>query len=126
MITEFVKEEHADYFNQWLIARGMEIDEIPAIGFVAYTRHSPAAMVFLRQVEGNYAILDGLVSNPECSPSERSDAIDRVVQALTDEADRRGIKTIMAWSQDKNTLTRSQNHGFKQPDGLTLIVRRGK
>lgn len=124
MISAYTPEDHAQDLSQWLQARGMDCDDTPAIGFVAYTRHSPAAMAFLRKVEGGYAILDGFVSNPECSPSERNDALDRVTQALTDEADRLGIKMLMAWSKDVNTLTRSLNHGFTALNDLTLICRR--
>ncbi len=126
MITQYAPEEHAKDLCQWLKARGMESDgeDTPALGFVAYTRHSPCAMAFLRQVEGGYAILDGFVSNPECSPSERNDALDRVTEALTDEADRLGVKMLIAWSKDRNTLTRSLNHGFTPLNDLTLICRR--
>lgn len=126
MISQYSRGEHGEALAQWLNARGMdtESEDLPAIGFVAYTRHSPCAMAFLRKVEGGYAILDGFVSNPECSPSERNDALDRVTEALTDEADRLGIKMLLAWSKDRNTLLRSYNHGFSPMKDLTLIARR--
>jgi len=109
----------------WLSARDCYLphhSEIPKIGFVAYEGKDMVAMGFIRRVEGNYGQLDGLVSNPDMPPKLRSQAIDLVTQKIIEKAKSLKIKTLVAFTKDKNTLVRSFSHGFGQlPDTMIGI-----
>lgn len=108
---------HYTYVSQWLSARNLAIppkDEMPEIGVVCYNGAVAVSLGSLRRIEGGFAYLDGLVTNPECLPEVRDKANDMVVSALISKAKDLKIKTIIAYSQDKNTLVRSNKHGFVQ------------
>lgn len=111
--------------QSWLLKRGIELpcDEIPEFGVVAYDGETPVAMGFLRRAEGSYGIFDGLVSNPDSPGAIRHQALDEVIAAVNEEADRLGIQTLIAWTRDENTRVRSAKHGYARQD-LALIARR--
>lgn len=114
-IENFNKNEHSELMRSFLSARRSYLppdEEMPALGWVASDLESPVAMAFLRRVEGGYAILDGLVTDPEAPGSLRSKAIDLVVKKVLDTAKELGIKAVTATSVDANTLVRSNKHGF--------------
>lgn len=124
-VIPFALSEHMGLLVWWLVQHKAHIakaEEMPAIGFVAYYDGQPGAMAFLRRVEGGYGQLDGLVSNPESLGSHRSACIDAVVKEVINEAKAKGIKALMAYSIDKNTLVRSLSHGFvQQPHTLIAL-----
>lgn len=100
---------------EWLIARGVNPptrNEVPKIGFIATNFIEPVAMGFLRRVEGGFAQLDGLVTNPKSSSIDRSTCIDEIVTQLVTKAKEKGIKSIMAYSTYESILNRSVKHGF--------------
>ena len=109
----------------WAKARGSYMpqpSEMPEIRYVASERGEPIAMGFLRRVEGGYAQLDGLITNPEAPGDMRSYAIDTVVAQLLETARQLEIKAVMATSIDKNTLERSKKFGFIKQDMTVIIV----
>lgn len=117
MITTeiFDKDRHTHILNCWLFMRKSYIpspDEMPEYGVVAYDDATPVAMAFLRRMEGNYAQLDGLASNPEASSLQRHEAIDRVVKKIVKHAKQLEIRSLTAYSIDKGALTRALTHGF--------------
>ncbi len=88
-------------------------DEVPQVGYVVYDDEGePAAMAFLRMVEGGFAQLDGLITNPEKAPAVRNSAVDLAVSNIVTEAKRMKLKRLIAFSADANTLVRSERHGF--------------
>lgn len=118
--------KHIKIMQEWLDQRGIHLpdhEQLPDFGLVAYDGETPVAMGFLRLAEGNYAILDGLITNPTSSPLTRDASLDELVVAITRESDRRGIAKLVAWTRDENTKVRSDKHGFIQQD-LALIIRR--
>lgn len=124
-IQTFNVKEHYAMLIEWLTVHKAylsPIDEIPEYGFVAYCDDVPTAMAFIRRVEGGYAQLDGLTSNPSQPAKSRSDAIDLVVARIKYKAKALGIKSLIAFSLDKNTLERSKSHGFVPMDKHNLIV----
>ena len=123
-IEEFKKEEHLEFLLSWLRARnkGPEVaDNLPAFGYIAYHHSRPVATAFLRQVEGNLGICEGLCTNPEASSNVRSIAIDSLIEQLIETAKAIDIKALIAWSQDKNTLERSVRHGFNKTADELLV-----
>ena len=101
---------------QWMRHRGLpcpRIDDMPAIGVVAYVDGKEVAMAFLRRVEGGFAQLDGLVTDETAPGAHRHEAIEAAVQAIVSKAKELGIKSLMATSQHKNTVMRACSlHGF--------------
>lgn len=124
-IQAFNIKDHFDIMLEWLVERDVylpSIDEMPAIGFVVYHDHIMTAMGFIRMVEGGYGQLDGLVTNPKQSPEIRSVSIDLLVSRLIYEAKEMELKSLIAFSKDKNTLLRSTTHGFVSQDDQHVIV----
>lgn len=117
--------EHLEWLQLWLRENGAyppALTHLPEISAVAEIKGIPTAMGFIRKVEGGYGIVDGLASNPMQSAQDRDDALNAVLESLMDTADGQGM-ILMAWVKDKNTLMRSERHGFKPLPGVTLIIR---
>lgn len=105
---------HEHIVAAWMIKRGLEpIRDLPRIGFIAVDSDYLAA-AFLREIEGDYAFLDGLVSNPDMPGIDRNNALDLVVKATLEKAKERGFLGVMAYSKDDSTLKRSEKHGFSR------------
>jgi N-acetylglutamate synthase-like GNAT family acetyltransferase len=115
MYIEKFNVSHMTTILGWLRARNCYLPsylEMPETGFVAMYRGEPVAMAFIRKVEGGFAQLDGLTSNPDFPGDMRSEAIDCLVSHLMKQAKGMGIKSVMAYTKDENTLVRSAKHGF--------------
>lgn len=85
--------------------------EVPALGFIAVS-DTLVSFCFLRMVEGNYAIVDGLASNPECSSALRHEGNDLVIKACIDEAKRLKLRNLIAFTTENTALERSLRNGF--------------
>lgn len=108
-------EEHKNIIATWLKDRGMDsgmVADLPEIGYVAYMLHIPIAAGFLRKVEGNFALLDSLITDPVAPANVRDKAIDLVVNDLIGRAKIEKMSKLIAFSVDKNTILRSSKHGF--------------
>lgn len=103
--------------QDWLTRHGhidIALDELPALGYaVCSDTGIPLAMGFLRLAEGNMAIIDSLVSKPNCKPSEVSEAIDTLFEKLLQVATDLKIKYVVG-ATVKNSLVRrtTKKHGF--------------
>lgn len=118
-VEEYVHSEHGSFIRDWLIARGLdgELSNEPAeIGFVVFNENEPICAAFLRLIEGKYALLDGLISNPNAESQLRNDGINLVVEKIISIAKHLGIKQIIAFSIDKGTLSRALLYGFAIAD----------
>ena len=98
------------------------MEELPSVGLIAIDGDTPIAAGFLRYIEGNFALLDGLITNPTQLGSTRHAAIDAVVSGLISIAVRLGYTRLMANSVDESTLTRSLKHGFKPLDHKVIVL----
>jgi hypothetical protein len=126
-VIKFDNVEHGRYLADWLKLRGMSAEgstNLPELGLILIDTGCPVAVGFLRRVEGNYALLDSLCTNPAVLPEIRDKSLDYLVKELIKLARREGITAITATSVDPNTLTRSLKHGFiAQPHTtITLVV----
>ena len=70
-------------------------------------------MAFLRMVEGGFAQIDGLVTNPDESKENRHLGNDIVTDRLIKKAEEFGLKGICSFSVDDNTVNRAKKHGFQ-------------
>lgn len=123
-IKAFSPSEHMEVMWSWLSARQLDLPDessVPQIGYICFEDNTPVAMGFIRRVEGGFGQLDGLASNPKCSSESRNLAIDAVVEKLIIRSQEEGMKALISFSEDKNTLLRSIKHGFVQQDAKLII-----
>lgn len=114
-VEKYVPEMHYRFLVAWMSQRNLPIptyESIPAEGLVACFEGVPVCMGFLRCIEGGYALLDGLVTNPEASKTTRDCLLDNLVSNIMSLAKELKFKTVIAYSDDDNTLLRSERHGF--------------
>lgn len=114
-VEPFSPDKHMHILCAWLTDRGTYVpsrEEMPAYGFVAYDDSVPIAMGFLRCMEGGYAQIDGLATDPRASGEQRHLAQDAVVVQLINKAKHFGIKSLTAYSVHKGALKRALTHGF--------------
>lgn len=111
--------------NEWL--RGhehaeIEEKELPVTGFVVEDEGYPICIGFLRMVEGDVAIAESLVTDPEASLVKRVKAIDTIVEKLISVARDREIKYLMTTTVSTGVISRiSKNHGFERSEQVLLI-----
>lgn len=124
-LKKYINSEHYPIIASWCALRGVyrpAIEEMPAIGFVAYEGDRPIACAFIRRVEGSFALLDTLVSNSDASSALRHRAIDSLVNHILRTAKRLNIPKLLAYSVDEGTLRRSEKHGFvRQPHAVIAV-----
>lgn len=97
---------------------------LPKIGYIAFLGDTAIAAGFLRRVEGGYAQLDTLVSNPHFGSQVRHIAIDKVVQSLLDEAKLLKLQGVIAFTSDEGVLKRAEAIGFHVLESHKLIALR--
>jgi len=125
-IHNFHQSKDMKHIYDWFRLRELNlelIDDIPAIGVIAFTEHIPVAACFLRSVEPNFGMIDGLITNPEMPSDLRHKAIDGCVKAIIKKAKDFKMKQIMATTIDQGVLDRSKSHGFiKIPDTMIVLA----
>lgn len=103
--------------RELLLGHGIsQVDFIPKIGAIAEIDGIAIALGFVREAEGKLGVWDGLVTNVLCTPEKRNAALDSLVQFLISQSRNAGIRRIIGWSSDANTLARAERVGFKQID----------
>lgn len=123
-IEVYSATNHKPHIVEWLQHHDvrMAADSIPETGMVVLERGTPIAAGFLRRCEGDVAIFDGLVTDPNADSSQRNQALDALVLALIDKAKELKLKGIIAWTRDKNTLMRGLKHGFVSETSTVLAL----
>lgn len=114
-LTAYDEDRDLSHINGWLKDRSRpEVDpyDVPDLGFVANFKNRPIAAGFLRQVEGQNALFDSLVSNPGATAEFRHIALDMVVDGIIRAAKVKDIHQILAFSIDEGTLKRALRHNF--------------
>lgn len=98
---------------------------VPEIGFIAYsnTEFKYVAAGFLRMVEGGYAQIDTLVTNPSLDPEVRSKGIDLVVEKLINTAKDMKLEGIYALTLHKNIISRAEAIGFRITDYKVVALK---
>lgn len=87
---------------------------LPEIGFVALLKSEPVAMGFLRRIEGGYAQIDTLVTNPEFGPIDRSVSIMMVYGKILDSAKKLKIPGLIVITENDSVINRALDCGFKK------------
>ena len=125
-LLRFRPELDSKVLEELLKARDIPFEryaDIPKLGLIAYKDEVPVVLGFLREVEGGYAMMDSLITNPSIAPEIRNDMIDLLVTELIELAKQNKFKSIIAVSVDKNTIIRSQKHGFILLDHKLISLR---
>lgn len=86
---------------------------LPKLGYIALMHKQPIAAGFLRRVEGGYAQIDTLVSNPYFGSLIRHDGINKVVATLINDAKDLNLIGIIAFTEDKSVIIRAKTLGFQ-------------
>lgn len=96
--------------NKWRMKRNLwpvPGSELPRLGYMI----PGVAAAFLRRVEGGYALMDSLVTNPHVSSNTRHKALESLYDIILQEP---SIKGIIGFTVDESTLMRAKARGFKQ------------
>lgn len=115
LVEPFDYRKHALLLKGVFIRREMDdfkLSELPKNGFIATSARGFIAAAFLRLMEGNMALFDGLISDPSQEPQVRHAGLDAVAKALLGLADDLQLKTVLCYSLDANTIKRAESHGF--------------
>lgn len=94
-------------------ATRVNMKNLPKIGYIAILSNQPIAVGFLRRLEGNYAQMDTLVSNPYFGSKIRHDGINLVVNSLIGDAKELKLDGIIAFTKDQGVLDRAKSIGFQ-------------
>lgn len=92
----------------------LSMKTLPKIGFMALLGHEPIAAGFLRRVEGGFGQIDTLVSSPHFGSAVRHTGINKVVDALLEEARSLRLAGIIAFTSDSGVIARGEALGFKK------------
>lgn len=97
--------------------------ELPKIGYAIFKNETiQVASGFLRKVEGGYAQIDSVCTNPACSSEDRHEALELLVKTLLHKAKMSKINNVLFLTVDESTIVRSQNHGFKKLPQTVMAV----
>lgn len=124
-VLDFDPVFHVKHLYDWFKMRNLNlelINELPKVGCMAFYKDLGIAAAFLRMVEPHYALLDGLITNPEALAPLRSDSIDACVKHVIQKAKDLKVKSVLAHIVDAGVLKRSEKHGFKKlPDSMICL-----
>jgi hypothetical protein len=98
--------------NNYLEISKINMKTLPKIGYIALLNNHPVAAGFLRRLEGGYAQMDTLVSNPYFGSQIRHIAIDKVVKTLIEDAKSLNLHGIIGFTADSGVLNRAESLGF--------------
>lgn len=96
---------------------------LPKVGYIALLNSQPIAAGFLRRVEGGYAQIDTLVSNPYFGSQIRHLGIDIVVNSLIQDAKDLKLTGILAFTGEQSIVDRAKGRGFTVFDQKLIGVR---
>jgi hypothetical protein len=112
---------------EWWRARGwpgVVFDALPINGLIVEdTSGVKFAAIFVYFVEGAWAWMDYLVSNPGSPLRMRPKAIDFLVGEALAFAKRRGCERVITCLSNENLINMHERHGFRVGDsGMTTMV----
>ena len=107
------------------IADILEEETVPAYGWIAYNGSIPVAAGFLRLIEGGYAQIDTLVSNPTTPSVVRHKAISQIVNNCVEDARWMRLKGIVSYTRDESVLKRAIAIGFQAMPDIVISLNLG-
>ena len=128
MILEIRRYQHDKDFkilNDLRLKRNLEKTpekEIPILGLVVTDKSTVVGMGFLRKCEGDYGILDSVITNPDCNSEQRHKALDMIFTEIIYLSKTINIYNLIGFSSDWGMIRRSYNFGFKKSDHHVLSL----
>lgn len=127
VIKPYNKENHSTQLYSLIIKRNLEqlsLYDLPEFGLVAFQDNNLIAAGFLRKVEGNYAMMDSYITDPEAPGMLRHEALDRITAKLITISRANNINALLAFSKDLHTIKRAEDHRFLTlPEHKLQIIR---
>ncbi len=99
------------------------MQNLPKIGYICYFGKQPVAAGFLRRVEPDYAQMDTFISNPYFGSKVRHEALNKIIDALIDDAKQLELKGILAFTKDQGIFKRATERGFTVIEQALLSLR---
>jgi hypothetical protein len=119
MIRKFQSEDVCEV-DTWHEQHGMRpIQAPPRVGFIV----PGVAAGFLYQTDSDVALLEGYVTNPKASSTERHQALDGITQKLLESAADLGFRTVWAITKDAGISLRAQKHKMTRLGSFTVLVK---
>lgn len=127
-ITRFKADKHMEALkdmhksHNYSFMSDISEDGLPKIGFIVYsnTEFQYIAAAFLRIVEGGYAQVDTIVSNPMLTADVRHEGINLLANKLIETAKELKLKAIYAFTVDKSIIVRAKKAGFSVIDHMII------
>lgn len=118
-------ENHAT-LAQWWIHHGWPVmpeDHLPPTGVVIWNDSTPLAAGFIYKTNSKFALFEWVVSNPQSTKSERSEALDLLFKSINTLAKELEISTLFSTTSHKGLIERYKQNGFTvgDPNSTNLI-----
>lgn len=116
-ITWFDPKQHTKHAKKLLKARDMPIEHaksLPQTGRIAIVNGNPIAIGFIRSIEGNFAMLDSFITNPDVDSLIRHQALDSIIAELLSFCQESGKYKVLAFTSDSGIKDRAIAHGMSE------------
>lgn len=111
----YVPEQHFEQIRSWLRFRNEDLppDALPKTGFIIPEKCAG----FLYRTDSSVAWIETLVAAPGLDKQVRSDAVDAIVTAIIEEAQKLGFKMLMGYTTLDAVVKRSERFNFMYVGG---------
>jgi N-acetylglutamate synthase-like GNAT family acetyltransferase len=113
--------KHVADAQAWLLARGRQPWPASMFSLDGWAVEGVAAVWLY--LTGPFALIEMLSANPAVDDAKRSAALDAVVSAALDDANRRGVRAVFATTTHAGVVARANRLGFKTlREHATMLV----
>lgn len=88
------------------------INTLPEIGYIAFKNEKPIAITFLRVVDGHYAYLDPIITNPKASVAAKKEARPLLFRAVMEHAKKIQANQLLILTSNTNDIKAAVGFGF--------------
>lgn len=124
-VQKYKHHEDSHAAENLLASRGLPLNlalDLPVNGFIARYRGEPVAMGFIRLIEGGYGQIDSLITNSQFPSDIRDTVVDLLVSNLIKSSKSMGLRKLISYTLDSNTLARSYRHGFERSSHSVITL----
>ncbi len=109
--------------RQYVGLKDINMKILPKIGYICLFNNQPIAAGFLRRVEGGFAQIDGLTSNPYFGSKIRHIGISKVVSQLIEDAKDLKLNGLIGFTSDLGVIARAEDLGFHKVKQTIIALR---
>jgi hypothetical protein len=115
-----VQPEDIEDILHWYDLRGQPLVNatFPPMGLIV----EGVCACFLYQTDGDIAMIEGLISNPQAPGFQRYASANDIIKRLKNYAIARGYTKVIGITQDAGTLKRVQRLGFRDLGTYHMVV----